>query len=389
MDVSEAEVHSRTEPHSYPSRLSPRIELEEYDEGSTLHADTCPYCSSLVASHRQHIVRSDVPMLELLQLPRSNPVATLPSNDFFWVQGDTDFLLLFYKDKFTGMAIREVDGTYLIDLGDWSMTTVPTLRQAQTICHKVAWTFRDSLPIGIRGRQHEATGTGLVADFMPEIVERPKTEHDFSTADEWVRENLESLKRHAGKWVAVSEKGIVGVSTDFDEVFHQAKEKGIINPLVFKVPQPTRPKKTVTVRRSGNSPQTDRIIHSSSKCLCLEGTAFCGEHPSQHDVGVSHKLHIAHLDVPKPSRQLLQGIRCPQGLDSLYWVSASGCTPYVLYQISGKDTGVHVYRNHYVLQRKLPYSLQIAGKSIGDYDSLWKAVGEAERRFCEALDGGL
>jgi hypothetical protein len=142
------EVYSHTEQRSLIGYLSRHIEQGEYDGDSTLHVDGCPYCSNLAASHRQHIVRSAVPTPELLRFPKSNPLAPLPSNDFFWIEGDTGFTLLFYRDEFTGIAIREVDGTYLIDMGDWSLTTVPTLRQAQTICHKIAWTFKNSLPIG-------------------------------------------------------------------------------------------------------------------------------------------------------------------------------------------------------------------------------------------------
>lgn len=60
-----------------------------------------------------------------------------------------------------------------------------------------------------------------------------------STADDWVQQNTDKLRRFVGRWVAVSPKGIIAASKDFDEVFLKSKERGVLNPLVFKVPQPT------------------------------------------------------------------------------------------------------------------------------------------------------
>ena len=56
------------------------------------------------------------------------------------------------------------------------------------------------------------------------------------TAEEWVAQNTEKLQRYAGKWIAVSNRGIVASSSDFDDVFAKAQRKGVPNPLTFKVP---------------------------------------------------------------------------------------------------------------------------------------------------------
>lgn len=69
------------------------------------------------------------------------------------------------------------------------------------------------------------------------------------TADEWVRRNFGKIQRHSGKWVAVTERGIVGTSKDFDETYAIAKAKGIINPLVFKVPSKDTRTKIVSNRK--------------------------------------------------------------------------------------------------------------------------------------------
>ena len=69
-----------------------------------------------------------------------------------------------------------------------------------------------------------------------------------STADEWVGRNLKKVQRFAGRWVAVTEHGIVANSLDFDDLYSKAKAQGVTNPLVFKVPAATRHPKVVSVR---------------------------------------------------------------------------------------------------------------------------------------------
>lgn len=62
------------------------------------------------------------------------------------------------------------------------------------------------------------------------------------TAWEWMRRNQKKTLKHRGKWLAVSSSGIVGTSDDFDDVYVQARKRGVSNPLVFKVPPDDRPK---------------------------------------------------------------------------------------------------------------------------------------------------
>ena len=69
-----------------------------------------------------------------------------------------------------------------------------------------------------------------------------------TTPSEWLRRNAGKINRYAGQWVAITKSGIVASSSDFDQVFQQAKERGAPNPLVFKVPKATRGLKIVSNR---------------------------------------------------------------------------------------------------------------------------------------------
>ena len=66
------------------------------------------------------------------------------------------------------------------------------------------------------------------------------------TATDWVARNQDRLASHAGKYIAVSSTGLIGVSDDFDEVFRKARAKGVMNPLVFKMPKPHGSPKVVS-----------------------------------------------------------------------------------------------------------------------------------------------
>lgn len=79
-------------------------------------------------------------------------------------------------------------------------------------------------------------------------VQRARPATRAYSASEWVQRNQAKLRPYRGKWVAVSSSGLVGHSTDFDEVFVEARRRGVDNPLVFKVPTPGR-RKVVSVRR--------------------------------------------------------------------------------------------------------------------------------------------
>lgn len=69
-----------------------------------------------------------------------------------------------------------------------------------------------------------------------------------TTATEWVRQNGDKLRRHAGRWVAITAEGIVAHSDDFDEVYMKARRRGISNPLVLQVPKAFRQPKVVSVK---------------------------------------------------------------------------------------------------------------------------------------------
>jgi hypothetical protein len=84
--------------------------------------------------------------------------------------------------------------------------------------------------------------------MMPSVVKVPTKKTPPSTADEWVQQNINKVQQHAGQWIAVTHKGIVATSGDFDDVFGKAREQGIANPMVFRVPSTTRPRKIVSVR---------------------------------------------------------------------------------------------------------------------------------------------
>lgn len=70
------------------------------------------------------------------------------------------------------------------------------------------------------------------------------------TAAEWVERNSGKLLKYAGQYIAVTHSGIVARSNDFNDVYAKSKQKGIMNPLVFKVPKPSEHSKIVTARES-------------------------------------------------------------------------------------------------------------------------------------------
>lgn len=78
--------------------------------------------------------------------------ATPPSPDFYWVP-DIGHFALYYHKVDTGFMIyvRADTGEFDVTISSKSnrrhhLITVPTLRQAQAICHTIAWLFRESIP---------------------------------------------------------------------------------------------------------------------------------------------------------------------------------------------------------------------------------------------------
>lgn len=60
------------------------------------------------------------------------------------------------------------------------------------------------------------------------------------TASEWVEKNRGKLQKYAGEYVAINHNGVVATADNLDDAFLKAKNKGVINPLVFKVPKSPR-----------------------------------------------------------------------------------------------------------------------------------------------------
>lgn len=69
-----------------------------------------------------------------------------------------------------------------------------------------------------------------------------------TTATEWLDHNVARLAKYAGKYVAITHSGIVANADDLDEVYYQAKKRGVMNPLVFKVPKATSRPKVVSAK---------------------------------------------------------------------------------------------------------------------------------------------
>lgn len=90
--------------------------------------------------------------------------------------------------------------------------------------------------------------------YLPDtMTERPSGDRQprhrsIATAAEWVQRNQPKIGKYKGKWVAVSRSGVVASSRDFDTVFMEARQQGIDNPLVFKVPSSGR-RKVVSAKR--------------------------------------------------------------------------------------------------------------------------------------------
>lgn len=83
---------------------------------------------------------------------------------------------------------------------------------------------------------------------FPNITPIVKIVNQPLTASEWVEQNRRKLSKHAGKYVAITRAGIVATADNFDDIYSKSKEKGVLNPLVFKVPKASRQMKIVSVK---------------------------------------------------------------------------------------------------------------------------------------------
>jgi hypothetical protein len=81
-------------------------------------------------------------------LPEFESVVPVPCPAFAWYEPDPFFYVLYFQGKFAEISIIDPGmGIFAITVGDYTLVDVPTLRQAQTICHHIAWTFKNSLPV--------------------------------------------------------------------------------------------------------------------------------------------------------------------------------------------------------------------------------------------------
>jgi hypothetical protein len=110
-----------------------------------------PCVQKIKSSHRHHTVYSESTKQNESQTQKILQIlatASPPSSEFYWVP-DIEHFTLYYQDKYTGIIIYISSniGLFRIHLGDYELISVSTLRQAQAICHTIAWIFRNSLPI--------------------------------------------------------------------------------------------------------------------------------------------------------------------------------------------------------------------------------------------------
>ena len=68
-------------------------------------------------------------------------------------------------------------------------------------------------------------------------------------AHRWVQENQSHVLKHRGKWVAITENGIVASNASLERTRELARAKGAGNPVVFKVPSQPRGMRIVSSRR--------------------------------------------------------------------------------------------------------------------------------------------
>jgi hypothetical protein len=139
---------------SYRQYLDHPIEREYGGVGSKIHEDRADDLSQPSVSRRLRSNHAGFPKQyqesarKILQVLTT---ATPPSPDFYWVP-DIEHFTLFYREKDTGLVIYvrgdtgEFDVTINHGRRGHHLLSVPTLRQAQAICHTIVWAFRDRLP---------------------------------------------------------------------------------------------------------------------------------------------------------------------------------------------------------------------------------------------------
>ena len=148
--------------HSCPSCPYRLIEQESDDVDSKLPLSPTHDSNRQEASHMLRNVRVESPIHSQSQayenLPVSQPLSPVPCKAFTWYEPDPYFYVLYFQGKYSEICIIDTgEGTYGITVGDNTIDHVPTLRQAQSICHHIAWTFRNSLPAPRYRISHDST----------------------------------------------------------------------------------------------------------------------------------------------------------------------------------------------------------------------------------------
>jgi hypothetical protein len=139
------------EEHS--SQQSPVLPFEQVcDDVRAMHHGDHDLCSRKINfSHNDHSIHSESSKQyelwcqEILQILSTAPP---PPKEFYWIP-DSDHFALYYRNRYKGIIIYGSPniGAYRISLTDRELISLPTLRQAQAICHTTAWIFRGSLPV--------------------------------------------------------------------------------------------------------------------------------------------------------------------------------------------------------------------------------------------------
>lgn len=136
------------EEHSYQQNQYPVFEQVSYDEDAKLHAVVSNDLGQQEVSRKPSTDQTESPIPNQALSPKILPESPLPSSKFCWYAPDIDLFALYYQDSYTHICIQAFhDGTYLVIIRGHILVEATTLSQAQSICHAIAWIFKDSLPV--------------------------------------------------------------------------------------------------------------------------------------------------------------------------------------------------------------------------------------------------
>lgn len=104
---------------------------------------------------------------------------------------------------------------------------------------------------------HYIVERGTRTELKPAAATRVRSQRTTTTivrrptrpAHDWVQSNHDKLKRYRGRWVAVTEDGIVATGDNLDTVLKRARMRKAKDPLTFVVPSVVKLKRGVSARR--------------------------------------------------------------------------------------------------------------------------------------------